>query len=155
MEDETLDDRGVRLMLVRMEPAIGVSPDLRAALPGLPPDTYLWGLILYSDAFPTTHAGHGALPEWPTAIEADCGPHAQAGRQALQDLDAADATAAHFQILDTDVPFPDSPAAGELLCFCSRCREWIDEGLEVVRCPAADGRPWEYRYCPVCAELAT
>lgn len=52
-----------------------------------------------------------------------------------------------------DVAFPDSPAAGDLFCTCSRCGRWMDNGERVFRLPFLDGSR-EFRFCRSCVRPA-
>jgi len=126
------DQKGVRLMVVRFREPDPQPPALVECLPDLPRTARVWALVLEDASFPLTIAGQGMLPEWPLAIER---------------------ITPSIRILPDDTAFPDSAAAGELLCYCSRCGEWIDAQTRPIRCPSAAGDYWEYRYHPHCVGI--
>jgi len=130
MDGEGGEAPGVRWMVVPL--AEELPPALVAMFPNLPVTARVVGVLLEDESFPITLAGVGELPQWPQAIER---------------------ITPSIRILPDDTAFPDSAAAGEVLCYCSRCGEWIDAETRPIRCPSAAGDYWEYRYHPHCVGL--
>ena len=56
-----------------------------------------------------------------------------------------------FQIVDSDIAFPDVQPAGHPLCKCSRCGYLIDYTDPIYRATVNDDHTGEYRFHEHCA----